>query len=76
MTDTFYEFFLSYESIEELGDASAYKTRLTEIIAYGENLLGEGNMPSLDELWMACSSASKNCSHSDCSSTCKLLKKS
>ena len=76
VTDTFYEFFLSYKSIEELGDASAYKARLTEIIAYGENLLGEGNMPSLDELWMACSSASKNCSHSDCSSTCKLLKKS
>lgn len=78
ITATFYDFFLSYKSLEELGDPKVYQSKLSEIKSFGEELLGEGNMPSVDELWSVCSGASKSCSHQGCSgsSTCKIPKKS
>jgi hypothetical protein len=76
ITATFTDFFLNYKSLEELGDPEVYKTKLGEIFDYGEELLGNGNMPPIDELWNACSSVAKNCNHEGCSSSCKLPKKS
>ncbi|MGI9553002.1 MAG: mercuric transport protein MerTP, partial [Aurantibacter sp.] len=73
-TDVFYEFFLNYESLAELGDPNIYKAKLKDIRVYGENLLGEGKMPSLEELWKSCSSAAKSCDHESCYSSCKVPK--
>jgi len=71
-TDIFYEFFLNYKSLSELGDPDIYKAKLKDIKVYGENLLGEGKMPSLEELWNSCSNAAKSCDHDGCSSSCKV----
>lgn len=76
ITDIFYDFFLNFESMEELGDPEIYRAKLAEIILFGEDLLGSGNMPSVDELWNACSSASKSCDHEGCSDSCKSPRKS
>lgn len=70
-TDVFYEFFLNYKSLTELGNPDIYKAKLKDIRAYGENLLGEGKMPSLEELWNSCSNAAKSCDHESCSSSCR-----
>jgi len=75
--ETFYDFFLNYQSIEELGDTKVYRAMLSDIIIYGEDLLGEDKMPTLDELWKSCSNAAKSCNHEGCSGTsCNLSKKS
>ena len=66
ITATFYDFFLNYESLEELGDPKAYMAKLAEIKAFGEDLLGEDKIPDINELWDACSSATKNCNHEGC----------
>lgn len=71
VTDTFYEFFLNFETLADLGDPKVYKTKLKDIWNYGENLLGKGKMPSLEELWSSCSNAAKSCDHESCSSSCK-----
>lgn len=77
ITATFYDFFLNYQSLEELGDPKVYKVMLSKIIDYGEDIVGEGNMPTLDELWQSCSNAAKSCNHEGCSgSSCSLTKKS
>ena len=74
VTDTFYEFFLNFENLADLGDPEIYKTRLKDIWNYGESLLGKGKMPSLEELWSSCSNAAKSCDHESCSSSCKTPK--
>lgn len=74
VTDTFYEFFLNFENLADLGDPQVYKTKLKDIWNYGENLLGKGKMPNQEELWSACSKAAKNCNHEGCSSSCKTPK--
>lgn len=71
VTDTFYEFFLNFENLANLGNPKVYKTRLKDIWNYGESLLGKGKMPSLEELWSSCSNAAKSCDHNNCSSSCK-----
>lgn len=74
ITDTFYEFFLNFEDLTDLGDPEVYKTKLKDIWRYGENLIGNGKMPSLEELWSSCSNAAKSCNHESCSSSCKTPK--
>lgn len=74
ITDTFYDFFLNYESLKELGDPQAYKLRLEEIISFGDQLLGEGKMPSIDELWKSCANISKSPDCCDTGSSCKVPK--
>lgn len=76
ITNTFYDFFLNYKSLNELGDPDAYQKMLKEIIAFGESVKGKGSMPSMDAMWKSCSGASKSCSHKDCSSSCKISSKS
>jgi len=77
ITDTFYDFFLHYESLDELGDPKVYQTKLGDIIDYGEDLLGEGSMPSVEELWTTCSNITRTCDHEECTgSSCRLTKKS
>ena len=74
--DEIYDFFLHYESLEELGDANKYKTIIKGFIDYGETIVGEGKMPSLDELWNACANAAKSPGGKSCSSSCCSAKKS
>ncbi len=74
VTDTFYEFFLNFKNLADLGDPKVYKTKLKDIWRYGEDLLGKGKMPSLDELWRSCSNAAKSCDPESCSSACKTPK--
>lgn len=61
--DVFYDFFLHFESLDELADAEVYKTKLLEIIKIGENYVGEGNMPTVDELWNICSGGTSSCDY-------------
>lgn len=66
INDGFYDFFLNYKSIEDLGNPSAYKAVLKEVIDYGNELVGKDVMPSLDILWSSCSNISNT---SSCCST-------
>lgn len=59
----FYDFFLNFESLDQLGDAKIYKNKLQEIIKIGEKYVGEGNMPTEDELWVVCSGGTSACEH-------------
>ena len=74
VTDTFYKFFLNFKNLADLGDPKVYKMKLKDIWRYGEDLLGKGKMPSLDELWRSCSNAAKSCDPESCSSACKTPK--
>lgn len=76
IVDEIYDFFLNYESLEELGDANKYKVMIQDFIDYGETIVGEGNMPTLDELWNACASAANSPNGKSCSSSCCSTKKS
>ena len=70
-TDTFFELFLNFEELKDLGDPKIYQSKLSDIWSYGENLLGKGKMPNVGELWESCSNAAKSCDHKGCSSSCK-----
>jgi hypothetical protein len=67
ISDVFYDFFVNYNSIDELGNVGSYKAILGDIHSYGEDLLGEGNMPSVNELWNVCLNGSNNCDRNNCS---------
>lgn len=73
-TGIFYEFFLNYESLNELGDPEIYKAKLKDVKTYGESLLGEEKLPSLEELWNSCSNVAKSCNHKSCSLSCEVPK--
>ncbi|MEQ9466026.1 MAG: cation transporter, partial [Ekhidna sp.] len=74
ITEKFYDFFLNFESMKDLGNPESYKARLSEIKKFGDDLIGSDNMPTVDELWSACSSAAKSCDHQGCSASCKIPK--
>lgn len=69
--DIFYEFFLNFESLDQLADSNVYKDKLEAIIKLGEQYVGVGNMPSLDELWEVCSGGTGSCEHESCKSSCE-----
>jgi len=50
ISDTYYDIFLNFYS-ENSDSSNRYKTILKDIIAYGETLIGKGNMPSFHTLW-------------------------
>lgn len=70
--DIFYDFFVNYETLDQLGNPDVYKEKLKDVIKSGEKYVGEGNMPSINALWRVCSSGTK----SDCKKTsaCKYSK--
>lgn len=72
ITEAFYDFFLNFKSMDQLGDQATHKEILTDIIQYGNELLGKDKMPDLDALWTVCSGSTKSCSHEGCSSSCKV----
>jgi hypothetical protein len=73
IADEFYDFFLNYKSIQELGNPNAYKTVLKNIVDYGNEIAGKNSMPTIDALWNECANTpSKSCENGEsCSSSCK-----
>lgn len=76
VSDGFYDFFLNYKSINDLGNPNSYKAVLKDVISYGNELVGKDVMPSLETLWSSCSNisnSSKSCCNTgkSCSSSCK-----
>lgn len=76
VSDGFYDFFLNYKSINDLGNPDSYKSVLKDVIDYGNELVGKDVMPSLDTLWSSCSNisnTSKSCCSNgkNCSTSCK-----
>lgn len=73
---SFYDFFLNFKSMDELGDPHTYKKILSDIKTYGNSIVNEGKMPELDELWSICANDVKNCNHngSKGASCCKAKK--
>jgi len=69
--DIFYSFFLNYKSMDQLADATIYKQKLGTIVKLGEKYVGEGNMPSVDELWKVCSGGTAGCNDASCNDSCK-----
>lgn len=69
----FYDFFLNFESLKQLGDASIYKDKIRSIIETGEKYVGKENMPTVDALWKACTAANtSSCDHNSCKGSCKI----
>jgi hypothetical protein len=69
----FYDFFLNFENLNQLADASIYKDKLRSIIKTGEKYVGKGNMPTVDELWKACTAANtSSCDHNSCKGSCEI----
>lgn len=76
VSDGFYDFFINYKSISDLGNPDSYKAVLKDVISYGNELAGEDVMPSLETLWSSCSNisnTSKSCCSTgkSCSTSCK-----
>ena len=78
ISDGFYNFFIDFENLNNLGDPRSYKSILKDVIAYGNELVGKDVMPSLDTLWSACSnisrSSTRSCNHDNCSDSCSSTK--
>lgn len=78
VNEGFYDFFLNYKSINDLGNPDSYKAVLKDVIDYGNELVGKDVMPSIDTLWDSCSNisnTSESCCNTgeSCSSTIKAI---
>lgn len=56
----FYDFFLNYESLEQLSDISVFREKFEQVIKLGEKYTGKGNMPNTNSLLGIC------CKDQDC----------
>ncbi len=79
ISDGFYNFFIDFENLNDLGDSNSYKAILKDVIDYGNELVGKDVMPSLDTLWRSCTNISRTsascCSdHDSCSDSCSSAK--
>lgn len=50
----FYEFFIDFESLEQLADISVYKDKIRQVIILGEKYSGAGAMPDTNSLLGVC----------------------
>ncbi len=76
ISDGFYDFFINYKSLNDLGNPNSYKSILKNVIDYGNQLVGKDVMPSIATLWESCSNisnTSKSCCDTgkSCSTSCK-----
>jgi len=74
ISDVWFEWFLDFKDIEELGNPNVYRLKFERIIEIGEKYVGKGNMPDVETLFKSCSSS--DCNHESCSnsSSCKVGK--
>ena len=50
----FYQFFLNYESLEQLSDMRVYRDKMQQVIKLGEKYTGKDKMPDTDSLLGVC----------------------
>ncbi len=50
----FYDFFLNFESIEQLSDIRVYRDKFEHVIKLGEKYTGEDNMPDINTFLGVC----------------------
>lgn len=66
MVDVFYDFFLNFESMDQLSDTDAYRLLMKKITEKSESYIDKDNIPDLKTLLNACSGHSESCSKSCC----------
>jgi len=69
MVDVFYDFFLNFESLDQLSDTDAYRVLMKKITEKSESYIDKDNIPDLNTLLNACSGHSESCSES-CTKSC------
>lgn len=66
MVDVFYDFFLNFESMDQLSDTDAYRVLMKKITEKSESYIDKDNIPDLNTLLNACSGHSESCEKSCC----------
>lgn len=66
MVDVFYDFFLNFESMDQLSDTDVYRVLMKRITEKSESYIEKDNIPDLNALLIACSGHSESCDKSCC----------
>ncbi len=66
--EQFYDFFLNYESLDQLADTNAYRKIMVEITTLSRSYIAEDNIPGIDALLKSCHGHSEKCNKAGCCS--------
>ena len=66
--EQFYDFFLNYESLDQLADTNAYRKIMQEITTLSRSYIAEDNIPGINTLLKSCHGHSEKCNKVGCCS--------
>jgi len=61
--NVFYDFFINFNSVDELSDTKIYCKKMEEINSLSEKYIPKQQLPKVEALLNACNGHSENCSH-------------